>query len=118
MTDREKLKQFTKEELIEAIIKISRWSSFISADHIVEEIKEFRRKTAFEKGQQARQHAIDCMQKYFDWRKRVIDTYGNGESVKLKDVPFDEVQKGAELEKKWKASEEARKKAEKEEDRY
>lgn len=118
MTDKEKLQQFTKDEIIEAILKRARWHSLLSVDEIVYEIKGDRRQKAFEKGQKARQHAIECMQKYFDWRKEVAQKYGNGESVKLKDIPFNELQKGAELEKKWIESDEARKKAEKEEDKY
>jgi len=118
MTDKEKLQQFTKGEIIDAILKIKRWHSFLSVDHIVDEIKSVSFNNAFEKAQEARNHAIECMQKYFNWRKEIVQRYGDGTSVKLKNIPLHELKKGAELEKKWKDSEEARKKAEKEEDRY
>ena len=118
MTDKEKLQKFTKDEIIEAILKTTRWSSFLSVDNIVDEIKSVSFNNAYEKAHKAREHAIECMQKYFDWRKEVVRKYGDGESARYKDIPIAELEKGADLEKKWKESEEARKKAEKEEDKH
>ena len=117
MTDKEKLQQFTKDEIIRAVLKV-RWYGHLTADDIVKEIRNDRRQIAFEIAQQARQHSIDCMNKYFEYEKELVKKYGNGERAKIGDIPHHELQKWAELGEKWKKSEEARKKAEKEEDRY
>ena len=118
MSDKEKLQRYSKDEIIEALENQSQLYGGTSIKSIIRIIEDNRRQKAFTAGQTARLNAIDCMNKYFEWQKEVIKKYGNGGSVALKDIPFNELKKGAELEKKWKESEEARKKAEKEEDKF
>lgn len=115
------LEKMTKEELIEAIERVERqkypYSNKLTRD-ILDEINEIRREKVFCDANEAKNESVKAMNAYFDWQKRVIRDYGDGENVKIIDIPEDVREEGKKLSEAWKSAEEKQKQADKAEDDY
>lgn len=68
------------------------------------------------KASEAMNKSVSAMNALQEWKKQMIAMYGDGKTVKLAAIPYNEIQRGAELETAFKEAEEARKKASKAED--
>ena len=115
-----KLEIYSKAEIIQAIRSIPKYLVYghNMEKLIFDQLEKERRDKAFAEAQMARQTAIDRMNEYFNWKKEMIEKYGDGKRVNLADLPRIELERGAKLQKAWGDSENARKKAEKQEDKY
>lgn len=115
-----KLETYSKNEIIQVIRSIPKYLVY---GHNIEklicdQLEEKRRDKAFAEAQMARRTEIDRMNEYFNWQKEMIEKYGDGERVNLADLPRIELERGAKLQKAWNDSENARKMAEKQENKY
>lgn len=115
-----KLESYSKNEIIQAIRSVPK---YITNGNSIEKLvisyaEDRKRDEVFAEAQMARQTAIERMNEFFNWKKEMIKKYGDGQRVSLKDLPRIEIERGAKLEKAWADSENARKAAEKEEDKY
>ena len=111
-----KLESYSKSEIIQAIRSIPKYLVY---GHNIEKLifdrlEEERRDKAFAEAQMARQTAIARMNEFFNWKKEMIEKYGDGKRVNLADLPRFQLERGANLQKAWNDSENARKAAEKE----
>ncbi len=115
-----KLESYSKAEIIQAIRSIPKYMVY---GHDIEKVifdrlEAEKRDKAFAEAQMARQTAIDRMNEFCNWKKEMIKKYGDGQKVSLKDLPHIELERGAKLQKAWNDSENAKKTAEKQEDKY
>ena len=115
-----KLESYSKAEIIQAIHGISKYmiSGHNAEKLVLDRLEEERRDKAFAEAQMARRTAIDRMNEFHNWKKEMIKKYGDGKRVNLADLPRIELERGAKLQKAWNDSENARKTAEKQEDKY
>lgn len=113
-----KLESFSKAEIIEAIRRVQGYYYCRDLEKsLIDNIQDNNRQKAFDKAQEKRKTAIDRMNEYFNFRREMIQKY-DGKQVKLTDMPFAEQQRLLNLYTAWVDSEEERKKAEKQEDKY
>lgn len=103
--DIKNLKAYKKEEILEALEYTGRYRAFhinlITAD-MVSYLENKKRKEVFaahDKALEAEREAIVACQK---WNNEMIEKYGDGMSVKLADLPPDELERGAALERRMK----------------
>lgn len=117
---KKKLESYSKAEIIQALRSIPKYLVYGRNIEklIFDRLEEGRRDKAFAEAQMARQTAIDRMDEYFNWEKEMIEKYGDGKRVNFADLPRIELERGAKLQKAWEDSENARKEAEKQEDKY
>lgn len=115
------LEKMTKEELIEAIARVERqkypYFGKLTQD-ILDAISQIRREKIFRDANEARDESVKAMNAYFDWQRRVIRDYGDGQTVKVLDIPENVIAEGSKLNEAWNKAEEKRKQAEKAEDDY
>lgn len=120
MDKQDKLENYSKQEIIEAIRRAQKYYD-VHKDlekSLIDNIQDNNRQKAFEKAQAKRKTAIDRMNEYFDFRNEMVKKYGDGKKVNLLDIPHTERQRLLNLHIAWSESEEERKKAEKQEDKY
>ena len=115
-----KLENYSKAEIIEAVRFMAKYygTGRNYENQLISIIHDKKRNDAFAEAQKARQTAIDRMNEFIDWKKEMAEKYGNNGMVYFKDLPREELERGANLEKAWVDSENARKKAEKNEEKY
>lgn len=115
-----KLESYSKAEIIQAIRNISRYmiNGHNAEKLVLDQLDTIKQEKIFAEAQMARQTAIARMNEFFGWKKEMIKKYGDGQKVSLKDLPRIELERGAKLQKAWNDSENARKAAEKREDKY
>lgn len=115
-----KLENYSKSEIIQAIRKVPKHMTHGTPIEklIIDQADCLKREEIFAEADKARKTAIDRMNKFFSWKKEMIEKYGNGERVSIKDIPLTDRQRGAELQQAWLDSETARKEIEKQEDKY
>lgn len=115
-----KLESYSKAEIIQAIRSIPK---YITHGNSIEELaieyaEDRKRDKIFAEAQMARQTAIDRMNEFCNWKKEMAEKYGDGKRFKLSDLPHFQIERGANLQKAWNDSENARKTAEQQEDKY
>lgn len=114
-----KLESYSKAEIIQAIRDMRRYYGIENLENkVIDVIQEHGREKAFAEAHLTRQTSIDRMKEFFNWKKEMAKRYGDGVRFKLSDLPRLELERGANLENAWIASENARKAAEKKEDKY
>lgn len=114
-----KLESYSKIEIIQAIRKIERYYIAKGLEkNIIDIIEESKIEKAFAEARMARQTSIDRMNEFFNWKKEMAKKYGDGTRFSLKDLSSIELERGAKLQQAWVDSENARKQAEKQEDKY
>ena len=114
------LDKMTKEELMEAIERVDELHYCLRRGtlirYILDAVSDIRRQKAYNNARKAEDDAIKAMNAYFNWQKRAIQDYGDGESVVIMDLPKEFIAEGEELSRAWEEAEEKRKKANKVED--
>lgn len=109
--DLRKIKAYSKEEIIEAIQQY--WNS----DRIIGEIlcilEQKRVHSIFAEHDKALKTEISASDKYCEWMKKMCVNYGDGKTVKISDIPMEELTYGVELEKALKIAEENERKLDK-----
>ena len=100
-----KLDGYTKAEVITALVRNFHGSDI---DRLICYLESERLKDIIAKQEKADADETAAMQAYLGWRRELIKKYGDGEQVRLIDLPRDEIIRGAALEKAWT---EARKKS-------
>ena len=114
-----KLESFSKSEIIASIRKMERYYIAKGLEkNIIDIIQESKREKAFAEANLARQTSIDRMNEFFNWKKEMAEKYGNGKQFKLSDLPHYQIERGANLQNAWIASENEKKRLEKLEDKY
>lgn len=98
----QRLRKFSKEQIIGAITESYQASFYLES--LISNLEYRSQQDLLAKHSSAidieRQAAGACM----DWRREMCDKYGHGGQCNLKDIPPDEIQKGAKLEREWKAA--------------
>lgn len=95
-----RLNKFSKEQIIRAISE-SHFSYFI-LDGLITDLEYQAQQDLLSKHSSAIDAERAAAQACMDWRREMCDRYGNGGNCKLKDIPNDEIKRGAKLELKWK----------------
>lgn len=115
-----KLENYSKSEIIQAIRAVPKYmiSGLKAEKLILDQLEVIKRDEIFAEAQMARRTVIDRMSEFLNWKKEMIEKYGDGKRVNLKDLPHFQIERGAKLQKAWEDSENARKTAEKQEDKY
>lgn len=114
-----KLESYSKAEIIQALRRMRRYYGIERLEEsIIDAIQDIQREKAFTEAQLARQTAIDRMNEFFNWKKQMAEKYGNGKQFKLSDLPHYQIERGANLQNAWSASENERKRLEKLEDKF
>lgn len=94
------LKKYTKEDIIESLAY--RWDAGLIIPEIIQrcETRVFDRLVkAREKAQTDYDKKLSC---YLKWRNEMCHKYGDGQTVKLADIPQKEISYGAKLEREIK----------------
>lgn len=91
-----KLNKFSKEQIIKAILE-SHVSHFI-----LDNLEYQAQQDLLNKHSSAIDAERAAAQACMDWRREMCERYGNGRNCKLKDIPNNEIMRGARLEAEWK----------------
>lgn len=108
----DEIEKYSKAEIIAAIKALP----FVG-EEILSKLETNKERKIFDEASKARKKELDCWEKLTKWRKEVIEKYGDGNAVKLVDLPQEEIEKGAALEREFKESVDECRRAEKREDR-
>ncbi len=96
-TDLEKLKLYSKEEIIEALGHCYQ-SDYIVA-HIINELDDRKVQKALSEHEKAIDILNSARTAYMKWRTDMCERYGNGRTVKISDIPPSDFQEGVFLER-------------------
>lgn len=106
-----KIEKYSKDEIIAAIKKVP-----FCWEQILSKLEQDKERAIFEQADKARQKEIKCLRNLSNWKSKMIKKYGDGNAAKLVDLPPEEIERGAALERALRESTEARQKAERKED--
>lgn len=97
------LKAYTKDEIIEAM------ANHFNADKLSKDIlyicKQKRGCKIFAEHDKALKAEISARNKYCEWLKEICVKYGDGEKVKISELPMEEITYGVKLENALKTAE-------------
>ena len=95
--DLQKIKAYTKEEIIEAVGNY--WYSDVFVRQILRVLEEIKLNKMRAKRKESLKKATAARTEYLKWMRDVRIKYGDGDTVKLTRIPLEELKHGAELEK-------------------
>lgn len=101
-----KLSKYSKKDIIEALGQQYQVDCFIISG-ILNELEYIALKRVFDDHDKAIKAHQDAFKAYIEWRKQMCIAYGDGKSVKLTNIPPEEITKGVALEKALKSTAEA-----------
>ncbi len=100
-----KLSKYSKEDIIEALGQQCQADFIIRG--ILNELEYIASKRVLDNHDKAIKAHEDAFGAYIEWKNRMCIAYGDGKSVKLTNIPLEEITKGAALEKSVKSTAEA-----------
>ena len=92
-----KLSKYSKEDILKALGRQYNIDYIICG--MINDLESMEMNAAFEKHDKAFNDSIAARLLYLDWKKEMCVKYGNGKTVKLSDIPKEEITRGAELER-------------------
>ena len=103
--DIKNLKAYKKEEILEALEHADRYKLYhvelITAD-MVSYLENKKRNEVFAAHDKAIWQKTEAIKAFQKWKSEMCEKYGDGESCKLVDIPPDEIERGAALERRMK----------------
>ena len=102
-----KLKTYSKDDIIEALGHCYNSDFIISS--ILNELESKGIQKLINSHDKAYDNLLIAIEAYFKWQNDMCVKYGDGKTVKLKDIPLQEISRGAVLEKALKSAAEKEK---------
>lgn len=106
-----KLSKYSKEDIIKALGQQCQADFVIRV--ILDELEYIASKRVLDNHDKAIKAHKDAFVAYIEWKNQMCIAYGDGKSVKLTDIPPEEITKGAALERALKSAAEAEQKLDK-----
>lgn len=106
-----KLSKYSKEDIIEALGRQCQADFIING--ILNDLEYIASKRVFDDYDKAIKEHEDAFEAYIEWKNQMCIAYGDGKSVKLTNIPPEEITKGAALERTLKSAAEAEQKLDK-----
>lgn len=100
-----KLSKYSKEDIIEALGRQCQADFIIRG--ILNDLEYIASKRVLDNHDEAIKAHKDVFEAYIEWKNQMCIAYGDGKSVKLTNIPLEEITKGAALEKSVKSTAEA-----------
>ena len=100
-----KLSKYSKEDIIEALGRQCQADFIING--ILNDLEYIASKRVLDNHDKAIKAHEDAFGAYIEWKNRMCIAYGDGKSVKLTNIPPEEITKGVALEKALKSTAEA-----------
>lgn len=101
---RKKLSKFSKEQIIEGIIKTYLYRNI--AERLISNLEYMEKAQILNRHKDAIDQESIATKLYIKWRGDMIEKYGTDGKVMLKDIPPQELKIGAELERSMRAARE------------
>lgn len=96
-----KLSKYSKEDIIKALGQQCQADFVIRV--ILNELEYIASKRVLDNHDKAIKAHEDAFEAYIEWKNQMCIAYGDGKSVKLTNIPLEEITKGAALERALKA---------------
>lgn len=96
-TELQKLKAYTKDDIIEALGRCYQSDYIVS--QILGELEEIKVQNALKEHEKAIDTLNSARTAYMSWRTEMCVKYGDGKTVKIANIPPDEISRGVLLEK-------------------
>lgn len=96
-TELQKLKAYTKDDIIEALGRCYQSDYIVS--QILGELEERKAQNALKEHEKAIDTLNSARTAYTSWRTEMCAKYGDGKTVKIANIPPDEITRGVFLEK-------------------
>ena len=106
-----KISKYSKEDIIEALGRQCQADFIIRG--ILNDLEYIALKRVFDDYDKAIKEHKDAFEAYIEWKNQMCIAYGDGKSVKLTNIPPEEITKGAALERALKSTAEAEQKIDK-----
>lgn len=106
-----KLSKYSKEDIIKALGQQCQADFVIKV--ILNELEYIASKRVLDNHDKAIKAHEDAFRAYIEWKNRMCIAYGDGKSVKLTNIPLEEITKGAALERALKSTAEVEQKLDK-----
>ncbi len=106
-----KFSKYSKEDIIEALGRQCQADFIIRG--ILNDLEYIASKRVFDDYDKAIKEHKDAFEAYIEWKNQMCIAYGDGKSVKLTNIPPEEITKGAALERALKSTTEAEQKIDK-----
>lgn len=106
-----KLSKYSKEDIIEALGQQCQADFIIRG--ILNDLEYIASKRVFDDYDKAIKEHKDAFESYIEWKNQMCIAYGDGKSIKLTNIPLEEITKGAALERALKSAAEAEQKLDK-----
>lgn len=106
-----KISKYSKEDIIEALGRQCQADFIIRG--ILNDLEYIASKRVFDDYDKAIKEHKDAFEAYIEWKNQMCIAYGDGKSVKLTNIPPEEITKGAALERALKSTAEAEQKLDK-----
>lgn len=106
-----KISKYSKEDIIEALGRQCQADFIIRG--ILNDLEYIASKRVFDDYDKAIKEHKDAFEAYIEWKNQMCIAYGDGKSVKLTNIPPEEITKGAALERVLKSTAEAEQKFDK-----
>lgn len=103
------ISKYSKEEIIEALAR--QYIPLVALDGLLGDLEYRRRIKAIEERKKATEKERAAFDAYMAWRKEMVAKYGDGKAVTISKIPFEELARGANLEKAWNTAREKERKA-------
>jgi hypothetical protein len=103
--------KYSKEDIIEALGQQCQADFIIRG--ILNDLEYIASKRVFDDYDKAIKEHKDAFEAYIEWKNQMCIAYGDGKSVKLTNIPPEEITKGAALERTLKSAAEAEQKLDK-----
>lgn len=97
-----KLSKYSKEDIIEALGQQCQADFIIRG--ILNDLEYIASKRVFDDYDKAIKEHKDAFESYIEWKNQMCIAYGDGKSVKLTNIPPEEITKGAALERALKST--------------
>lgn len=114
-TELQKLKAYSKDDIIEVLGRCYQSDYIVS--QILGELEEIKVQNALKEHGKAIDALNSARTAYMRWRSDMCVKYGDGKTVKIADIPSEEITKGARLEKVFRTATAKEQKISKEVDR-
>ena len=106
-----KISKYSKEDIIEALGRQCQADFIIRG--ILNDLEYIASKRVFDDYDKAIKEHKDAFEAYIEWKNQMCIAYGDGKSVKLTNIPPEEITKGATLERALKSTAESEQKIDK-----
>lgn len=106
-----KISKYSKEDIIEALGRQCQADFIIRG--ILNDLEYIALKRVFDDYDKAIKEHKDAFEAYIEWKNQMCIAYGDGKSVKLTNIPPEEITKGAALERALKSTAEVEQKLDK-----